>query len=97
MPAPRAKTSALGIREEVRGRITHELLQTELTSGTTDELESAILRCGTWVGELRHTTREGKRIHVETRIVLLPAVEDRWIVAEFNRDITDRVAADSQK
>ena len=57
-------------REEVRGRITHELLQTELTSGTTDELESAILRCGTWVGELRHTTREGKRIHVETRIVL---------------------------
>ena len=77
-------------REETRGRITHELLQTELTTGNPDDLENAIARSGTWVGELQHTTRTGKRIHVETRIVLLPSVDDREIVAEFNREITQR-------
>jgi two-component system CheB/CheR fusion protein len=78
-------------REETRGRVTHELLQTELMTGNADDLEDAIVRYGTWVGELQHTTRTGKRIHVETRIVLLPSVDDREIVAEFNREITDRV------
>ena len=77
-------------REEARGRITHDLLQTELKTGNTDDLENAILSSGTWVGELLHTTRTGQRIHVETRIVLLPSVDDRWIVAEFNREITNR-------
>jgi two-component system CheB/CheR fusion protein len=76
-------------REDARGRITHELLQTELRTGNTDDLENAILRSGTWVGELQHTTRTGSRIRVETRIVLLPRVDDRWLVAEFNREVTD--------
>jgi PAS domain S-box-containing protein len=76
-------------REEVSGRITHELLQTELTAGHTDDLESALVRYGTWVGGLQHTTRTGKRIRVQTRIVLLPSADDRYIVAEFNRDLTD--------
>jgi two-component system, chemotaxis family, CheB/CheR fusion protein len=77
-------------REETRGRITHDLLQTELRTGSTDDLENAILHSGTWVGELQHTTRTGKRVHVETRIVLLPSEGDRSLVAEFNREITDR-------
>lgn len=77
-------------REEVRGRTTHDLLQTELTTGSTDDLENAIISSSTWVGELQHTTRMGKRIHVETRIVLLPTADDRWIVAEFNREVTNR-------
>jgi PAS domain S-box-containing protein len=77
-------------REEALGRITHELLQTELAAGDTDDLESALVRYGTWVGELKHRTRTGEHILVETRIVLLPSVDDRWIVAEFNRDMSDR-------
>jgi hypothetical protein len=77
------------LREEAHGRITHDLLQTELTSGTVDDLESALVRYGTWVGELRHVTRTGSRLMVQTRIVLLPRVDDRLIVAEFNREITD--------
>jgi two-component system CheB/CheR fusion protein len=80
-------------REEARGRITHELLQTELTTGSTDDLEDAIVRSSTWTGELQHTTRTGARIHVETRIVLLPRDSDRWIVAEFNREIADRAVS----
>jgi PAS domain S-box-containing protein len=76
------------LREEVHGRITHDLLQTELTV-SLDELESGIVRYGSWAGELHHATRTGRRITVQTRIVLLPRVDDRWLVAEFNRDITD--------
>ena len=77
-------------REETFGRITHELLQTEFTTGSTDDLENAIVRSGTWAGELQHTTRSGERIHVETRIVLLSSDDDRCLVAEFNREIADR-------
>jgi two-component system, chemotaxis family, CheB/CheR fusion protein len=77
------------LREEVRGRITHELLKTEI-SGRMEELEDAIARYGIWAGELRHMTRTGRRVTVETRIVLLPQVDDRWIVAEFNREISGR-------
>lgn len=80
-------------REEAHGCVTHDLLQTELAAGTTDDLESALVRHGTWVGDLRHTTRTGKRVRVQTRIVMLPSVDDRWLVAEFNRDITDLVAS----
>jgi PAS domain S-box-containing protein len=78
------------LREEVHGRITHELLKTEI-SGNLEELENAIARYGSWAGELRHVTRAGRRIIVQTRIILLPRVDDRWLVAEFNRDITDIV------
>ena len=77
------------LREEAHGRVTHDLLQTELATGTVEDLESALVRYGTWVGELRHVTRTGARLIVQSRIVLLPRVDDRWIVAEFNRDITD--------
>lgn len=76
------------LREEVYGRVTHDLLQTEL-AGNIEDLESAIARYGSWAGELRHVTRTGRRITVQSRIVLLPRVDDRWIVAEFNRDVTD--------
>ena len=79
------------LREEVHGRITHELLKTEM-SGDLGELETAIARYGSWAGELRHATRNGRRIVVHTRIILLPRVDDRWLVAEFNRDVTDQAS-----
>jgi PAS domain S-box-containing protein len=75
-------------REEAHGRITHELLRTELM-GDIAELEGAIARHGLWSGELRHTTRSGRRILVQARLVLLPRLDDRWLVAEFNREIGD--------
>jgi PAS domain S-box-containing protein len=76
------------LREEVRGHITHELLRTEI-QGSVGELEDAISRYGIWAGELKHTTRAGRRVLVQSRIVLLPRVDERWLVAEFNRDIGD--------
>lgn len=74
------------LREEVHGRITHDLLRTEVERGLAG-LEEAIARHGIWAGELRHRTRAGRRIRVQSRLVLLPRVDERWLVAEFNREI----------
>jgi len=39
------------------GRVTHELLQTQLRGGVSS-LESSLARFGVWVGELRHKARD---------------------------------------
>lgn len=78
-------------KQEAIGRISHELLQTETQTGESflDELE----RSGRWSAELLHTTRDGRRIVVESRMVLVgtPAV-----VLESNRDITGRVRTERE-
>jgi PAS domain S-box-containing protein len=75
--------------EEVRGRITHEVLATEVL-GSIPQLENAIAHHGIWTGALRHRTRMGWRITVQSRLVLLPRVDERWLVAEFNLAIDSR-------
>src|SRR6478752_2146773 len=74
--------------QEVIGLITHDLLKTRLPIDVS-ELERAIARDGTWIGELQHTTRDGQEIRVESRLVLLPNLEDEWLVAEINREVQD--------
>jgi signal transduction histidine kinase len=46
-----------------------------------------------WAGELRHTTREGRQVIVESRHQLVEA-RGRWLVLETNRDITRRKQAE---
>jgi PAS domain S-box-containing protein len=74
-------------RDEAHGRITHQLLQTRLVVDIS-ELENSIARFGSWLGELQHVTRFGRHITVQSRLTLLPRVDDRWLVAEINREIT---------
>ena len=74
-------------RDEVYGKVTHDLLKTGLTTDTA-ELESSIARDGKWTGELRHTARDGRQVTVDARLVLLPQVSDQRLVAEINRDIS---------
>jgi PAS domain S-box-containing protein len=76
-------------RDEVYGAVTHQLLDTRLASDIT-ELETAIARYGIWVGELTHSTRDGRRIRVKARLILLPRTDERWLVAEINREMTPR-------
>ncbi|HEU4619273.1 MAG TPA: glycosyltransferase [Gammaproteobacteria bacterium] len=83
-------------REEVRGRTTHELFRTELAGGI-GLLERHLARFGVWVGELLHTTRDGRRIEVESRIALLLQRNGRSLVIEVNRDISDRKAAEAAR
>jgi len=80
-------------REEAIGRPSHEFLKTEHAMAK-DEFEAALERDGEWAGELTHTTRDGRKIIVESRQVLMRETEGRRLVLETNRDITDRKLAE---
>ena len=79
-------------RHEAYRKVTHSLLRTEVTGGIP-ALEDALARFGIWVGELRHTTRDGRCVHVESRLAVLSQNTGRCLVLEVNRDITDQKTA----
>src|ERR1700689_4969545 len=76
---------------ESLGRTSHQLLQTRFAQPFA-EIEQAIEQHGTWTGELRHLTRAGPEIIVESRWQLT-RIGERKLVLETNRDITERKAA----
>ncbi len=80
-------------RNEAIGRSSHELLHTEHPF-PTPFFEATLERDGEWVGELTHTTRDGRRILVESRHVLIREGDRRRLVLETNRDITERKQAE---
>jgi two-component system, chemotaxis family, CheB/CheR fusion protein len=77
-------------RSESLGRTTHALLQTRFPQPLA-EIEQAIEQHGIWNGELRHLTRAGPEIIVESRWQLT-RIGERKLVLETNRDITERKA-----
>ena len=83
-------------RQEAHGRITHQLLRTRLAGGVS-HLETIVARHGIWVGELQHTTRDGRRVQVEARLALMSQHSGRWLVLEVNRDVTDKNAAEANQ
>jgi PAS domain S-box-containing protein len=76
-------------REEAIGRPSHEVLQTEHPMPTR-LFESALQREGHWTGELTQIARDGRRIIVESRQVVVVEADGRTLVLETNRDITER-------
>jgi PAS domain S-box-containing protein len=83
-------------REQARGRVTHELLKTEIAGGV-DELEMRLARYGVWVGDLTHTCADGRRVEVEGRLSLLSQAQSPALILEVNRDVTDRNRADAAR
>jgi PAS domain S-box-containing protein len=83
-------------REQAHGRVTHELLKTEL-SGGVDELESRLARYVVWVGDLCHTCADGRRVEVEGRLSILARGTGPALVLEVNRDVTDRNRAEAER
>jgi PAS domain S-box-containing protein len=82
-------------REEAIGRHSHDLLRTEHPIPVTN-FEAALKRNGAWMGELTHVTRDGRKIMVESRHVLLTETDGRQLVLETNNDITERKHAESE-
>jgi PAS domain S-box-containing protein len=80
-------------REEAMGRLGHELLRTEHPMPTAD-FEATLERDGEWTGELTHTTRDGRKIIVESRHVLMREADGRRLVLETNRDVIERKRAE---
>jgi PAS domain S-box-containing protein len=83
-------------KKEAIDRPSHELLRTEHPTDRRD-FEAALERDGEWTGELSHTTRDGRKIIVESRHVLISETGGRRLVLETNRDITDRKRAEEEQ
>ena len=81
-------------RDEVRGQITHALLQTAFPTSFED-VEDQLLGVGYWEGELIHTTRNGSRLVVASRQVLQRDQSGYPVaILEINNDITERKRAE---
>ena len=79
---------------EAGGQVTHTLFQTGFPVSLA-EVDAALDRSGRWDGELRHTRRDGARITVDSRHILVRGTDGAPVaVLETNRDITQRKAAE---
>ncbi len=82
--------------EEALGRITHELLAT-VCAESREAVDDALAREGRWIGELRHTRKDGGVIVVSSRQALQRAADGRpSAIIELNSDITERKRAEEE-
>jgi PAS domain S-box-containing protein len=79
---------------EAIGRVSHELLQTRAVV-PIEEVEAQVVERGSWYGEVTHTTRDGRKIVVESRLVRVSYDGETYAFAT-NRDITQRKRAEEQ-
>ncbi|MBV8083593.1 MAG: GAF domain-containing protein, partial [Chloroflexi bacterium] len=80
-------------RGEALGQVTHSLLRTQFPTSLED-VDAELAETGHWEGELEHSTRDGRRIVVESRQSVQRDAEGRaTAVLEVNRDVTQRRAA----
>jgi len=80
-------------RDEAQGRRPSKLLQTRRDGGV-DGIKKILQRDGIWNGELRHRTKDGREIVVDSRMVLWRNPDSTAIVMAANRDISDRKVAE---
>jgi PAS domain S-box-containing protein len=76
-------------KQEAVGHESHRLLQT-IHPIPLEELTYVLKRDGQWIGELEHTTRDGRQVILESRQMLVSAAGERWMVLETNHNITER-------
>ena len=81
-------------REEAIGKRSHDLLKTILPL-PVKEWEALVEQSGCWEGELTHTTKAGRVIVVESRHKVVRE-DDRLVVLESNRDVTERKRVEQQ-
>ena len=81
-------------RAEAMGQRSHDLLKTRPPASVA-EFEATVRERGEWSGELRHTTKDGRVIIVESRHKVVRE-DGRLFVLESNRDITERQRAAQQ-
>jgi len=82
-------------RNEAIGRVSHELLATIHPEPVTAIL-GRLAEHHQWSGELRHHTRDGRQLIVDSRQQLIQ-VDGRSLVLETNRDVTDRRRGEAER
>lgn len=76
-------------RQEAIGQRKDQLLGTEIVGSSFAELRAKLLTEGSYSGEVRHRTKDGRELAVETRIVL-ETIDGRRLALESTRDVTER-------
>jgi two-component system CheB/CheR fusion protein len=74
-------------RAEAVGKDKTELLKTSVPGSSFDVVKAALLKEGSWSGELRQVAKDGKPLIVEAQIELA-TVSGRRIALESTRDVT---------
>lgn len=73
------------LQENVIGRVSHCVLQTEFPVPLS-EINQRLVRDQVWEGELIHTLSDGSRVKVLSRWELLPNTSGEPVVFEINRE-----------
>jgi PAS domain S-box-containing protein len=82
-------------RGEAQGRLTHELLQTNATE--MQVILHALHQTGDWAGELRHKTKDGREVTVQSHWTLVRgAAGGRASTLCINTDITEKKKIEAQ-
>jgi PAS domain S-box-containing protein len=82
---------------EVMGRPAADLLQATFPGPSDEDVASALVQTGVWQGEAIHTTREGRHVVVDGRMVMErdESGEPVGVLATMN-DLTDRKEAEEK-
>jgi two-component system CheB/CheR fusion protein len=83
-------------RSEALGQRKEALLRTAVPGSSFAALRTRLLEAGTWSGEVKHYTKDGRELTVETRIVL-DRLGDRRLALESTRDVTERNTFDRRQ
>ncbi|MCX7711495.1 MAG: PAS domain S-box protein [Clostridia bacterium] len=75
--------------EEAIGRISHDLLKT-IHPIEIGDLISILQKDGTWFGEIEHTTKDGRKLTIESNKQVIFNELGQKTVLEINRDISER-------
>jgi two-component system, chemotaxis family, CheB/CheR fusion protein len=76
-------------REEAIGKKKDQLLATAVPASSFDDLRAKLLADGSFSGEVKHRTKDGRELTIETRIVL-ETLGGRRLALESTRDVTER-------
>jgi two-component system CheB/CheR fusion protein len=75
-------------RAEALGQHKEQLLRTTVPGSSFEKLKARLLKDGSWHGELRQRTKQGKELIVESRLQL-ETFEGQRLVLESIHDVTD--------
>lgn len=76
-------------RREVLGKEVYEILRTEYENSFEKYFEE-LKRDGHWEGEITQTTKDGRKIIVESRQAISDSKDEVLVVLETSRDITEQ-------
>jgi PAS domain S-box-containing protein len=79
--------------DEAIACVSHDLLKTQFPI-EFEEFQDILTKEKKWTGELVHTTKDGKKIIVETRQQMIQDSSGINVIIETNRDITEKKKAE---